>query len=48
VDRFVRASEDFARIVADEATDAPRAKESYQKLQKTCTSCHSAFRAETD
>ena len=46
VDNFLRASEDFARIIADEGSARPRAMRSYQQLQKTCTNCHRAFREE--
>jgi cytochrome c556 len=46
VDNFLRASEDFARIIADEGSGRSPATQSYQKLQKTCTNCHSAFREE--
>ena len=46
VDNFLRASEDFARIIADEGAGRSQATESYQKLQKTCANCHSAFREE--
>jgi cytochrome c556 len=46
VDNFLRASEDFARIIADEGSARPQATQSYQKLQKTCANCHSAFREE--
>jgi hypothetical protein len=46
VDNFLRASEDFARIIADEGSGRSQATESYQKLQKTCAHCHSAFREE--
>jgi hypothetical protein len=48
VDDFLRASEEFARIVADPESSRPRATQSYQKLQKTCVNCHSAFREEAD
>jgi hypothetical protein len=46
VDNFLRASEDLARIIADEGSSRPQATQSYQKLQKTCANCHSAFREE--
>jgi hypothetical protein len=46
VDNFLRASEDFARIIADEGSGRSQATQSYQKLQKTCANCHSAFRGE--
>ncbi len=48
VDDFLRASEEFARVIADSESSQPRAKQSYQKLQKTCINCHSAFREEVD
>jgi hypothetical protein len=44
VDDFLRASEEFARVIADPGSSQPRAKQSYHKLQKTCINCHSAFR----
>jgi hypothetical protein len=44
VDHFLRASEDFARIIADEGSARPQTTQSYQKLQKTCADCHGAFR----
>jgi hypothetical protein len=46
VDNFLQASEDFARIIADEGAGQSQATESYQKLEKTCPNCHSAFREE--
>jgi hypothetical protein len=46
VDNFLRASEDFERIIADEGSGRSQATQSYQKLQKTCANCHSAFREE--
>ena len=46
VDNFLQASEDFARIIADEGSGRSQATQSYQKLQKTCANCHSAFREE--
>jgi hypothetical protein len=46
VDNFLRASEDFARIIADEGSSRSQATQSYQKLQKTCANCHIAFREE--
>jgi hypothetical protein len=48
VDDFLRVSEEFARVVADPGSSQPRATQSYQKLQKTCINCHSAFREEAD
>jgi cytochrome c556 len=48
VDDFLRASEEFARVIADPGSSRPRATRSYQKLQKTCVNCHSAFRGEAD
>jgi hypothetical protein len=44
VDDFLRASEEFAKVIADPGSSRPRATQSYQKLQKTCITCHSAFR----
>ena len=44
VDAFLVASEDLAKVIADPGSSQPRAKQSYQKLQKTCITCHSAFR----
>jgi hypothetical protein len=46
VDEYLRAAEEFARIIADPGSSRPRATQSYQKLQKTCINCHSAFREE--
>src|SRR5262249_27421006 len=46
VDNFLRASEDFARIIADKGSGRAQATQSYQKLQRTCTHCHGAFREE--
>ena len=48
VDDFVRATEEFARVIADPRSSQPRATQTYQKLQKTCINCHSAFREEAD
>jgi cytochrome c556 len=48
VDDFLRASEEFARVIADPTSSRPRATKFYQKLQKTCVNCHSAFRLEAD
>lgn len=48
VDDFLRASEDFGRVIADPGSSRLRATQSYQKLQKTCVNCHSAFREEVD
>jgi hypothetical protein len=48
VDDFLRASEELAKVVADPGSSRPRATQSYQKLQKTCINCHSAFREEAD
>jgi len=48
VDDFLRASEEFARVIADPGSSRPQATQSYQKLQKTCITCHSAFRGEAD
>ena len=48
VDDFLRASEEFARVIADPEPSRPRATQSYQKLQKTCINCHSAFREGAD
>jgi hypothetical protein len=48
VDDFVRASEELARVIAEPGSFQSRAKQSYQKLQKTCINCHSAFREEVD
>jgi hypothetical protein len=45
VDDFLRASNDFARVIAAPGSARPRAMQSYQKIQKTCVHCHSAFRA---
>jgi hypothetical protein len=47
VDDFLRASEEFAKVIAEPGSSRPRATQSYQKLQKTCINCHSAFRAES-
>jgi hypothetical protein len=48
VDDFLRASEEFARVIAEPGSSEARAKQSYQKLQKSCIHCHSAFRGEVD
>jgi hypothetical protein len=48
VDDFLRASEELARVIADPGSSQPRATQSYQKLQKTCIDCHSAFREGAD
>jgi hypothetical protein len=45
---FLRASEGFAKVIADPESSRPRATQFYQKLQKTCVNCHSAFRGEAD
>jgi hypothetical protein len=47
-DDFLLASEEFARVIADPELSRPRAIQSYQKLQKTCINCHSAFRDGAD
>jgi cytochrome c556 len=47
VDDFLRASDDFARVIAALGSSQPQATQSYQKLQKTCVTCHSAFRGES-
>jgi cytochrome c556 len=44
VDDFIRASNDFAKVIAAPNTSRPEARQSYQKLQKTCANCHSTFR----
>ncbi len=48
VDDFLGASEEFARIMDDPGSSRTRATQAYQKLQKTCTNCHIAFRGEAD
>jgi hypothetical protein len=48
VNDFLRASEEFARVISDPGSSRPRATQFYQKLQKTCVNCHSAFRGEAD
>jgi hypothetical protein len=48
VDDFLRASDDFARIIADPGSSRLQATQSYRKLQNTCTNCHIAFREEAD
>jgi cytochrome c556 len=48
VDEFLRASDEFARVIADPGSSRPRATQSYQKLQTTCTNCHSTFREEAN
>jgi hypothetical protein len=48
VDDFLRASEEFAGVIADSGSSRPRAIESYKKLQRTCINCHSAFRGGTE
>ena len=48
VDDFLKASDEFARVIADPKSSQPRATKSYHKLQKTCINCHSAFREEAD
>jgi hypothetical protein len=48
VDDFLRSSEEFARVIADPGSSRPQATRFYQKLQKTCTHCHSTFREEAD
>jgi len=44
VDDFLRESEELARVIADPGSSRTRATQSYQKVQKTCVNCHSAFR----
>jgi hypothetical protein len=48
VDAFLRASEGFARVIAEPGLSQARAKQSYQNIQKTCINCHSTFREEAD
>jgi cytochrome c556 len=45
VDNFLRASEEFAGVIADPGSSRPQAIQSYKKLQRSCINCHSAFRA---
>jgi cytochrome c556 len=45
-DDFLRSADDFAGVIADASSDRARVTRSYQKLQKTCTNCHSIFRGE--
>jgi hypothetical protein len=47
-DNFLRAANDFSRVIADPGASRPQVTRSYQKLQKTCTDCHAAFREELD
>ena len=48
VDEFLRDSQELAKVIADPGSSRSRATQSYQKLQKSCTHCHSAFRGEAD
>jgi hypothetical protein len=48
VNQFLTAGQSFARVIANEAIDQPRTIKSYQKLQRTCTNCHTLFRDEAD
>jgi hypothetical protein len=48
VDDFLRASQEFASVIANPGSSQPRAKQSYQTIQKTCILCHSAFREGAD
>jgi hypothetical protein len=48
VNDYLRASEEFARVIDDPGSSRARATQFYQKLQKTCVNCHSAFRGEAD
>jgi hypothetical protein len=48
VDDFLRASEQFARVIADPGSSRAEATQSYKKLQKTCINCHGAFREGAD
>jgi cytochrome c556 len=43
-DDFLRAVDDFARVIASPGSSRSQTTQSYQKLQKTCVNCHSAFR----
>jgi hypothetical protein len=45
---FVRSSEELVRVIADPGFPRDRAIQSYQKLQRTCVNCHSAFREGAD
>jgi cytochrome c556 len=47
-DNYLLAADDFARTIADPGAERPRVAQSYQKLRKTCTNCHSAFRESPD
>ena len=47
-DDFLRAADDLARVIAGPEFSRPQVTQSYQKLQKTCTNCHSAFQEEPD
>jgi cytochrome c556 len=44
VDDFLRASDEFATVIATPRTSSPQAMQSYQVLQKTCVNCHTTFR----
>jgi cytochrome c556 len=48
VDDLIRTSDDLAKVIADPGSSRPQATQSYQKLQKTCASCHTSFRAEAN
>ena len=48
VDDFLSASEELARVIASPGSSQARARQYYQKLQKTCINCHSAFREEAN
>jgi cytochrome c556 len=41
---FLRAADEFGRVIANSGASRPQVTQSYQKLQKTCINCHSAFR----
>lgn len=45
-DAFVKEVEKYSEVLADKATDQPKAKAAYREVKAKCTSCHEVFQPE--
>jgi cytochrome c556 len=45
-DAFTKEVEKYSTLLADKATDQPKAKAGYREVKAKCTSCHEVFQPE--
>jgi cytochrome c556 len=48
MDDMIKASDDLVALASESGTPQPKAKEAFNKLNKSCSDCHAVFRVDEE